>query len=90
MQVPPETRHCLPWEGHEVVEIGQSYFLLLGAGTRPRTSTQWERAPELLFIRYVGVENKCRVSRFYNFSSPRNSYQRSQETYVLCPAQPLQ
>lgn len=29
MLVPPETRHCLPWEGHEVVEIGQSYFLLV-------------------------------------------------------------
>lgn len=25
MQVPPETRCCLPWEGHEVVEIGQLF-----------------------------------------------------------------
>jgi len=25
MQVTPETRCCLPWEGHEVVEIGQLF-----------------------------------------------------------------
>ena len=25
MQVPPETRRCLPWEGHEVVEIGRLF-----------------------------------------------------------------
>lgn len=55
MQVPPETRHCLPWEGHEPVEIDQSYFLLVGVGTRLRTSAQLERAPELLFIRYTVV-----------------------------------
>lgn len=55
MQVPPETRHCLPWEGHEAVEIGQSYFLLVGAGTRLHTSAQLEKAPELLFIRYASV-----------------------------------
>ena len=43
-----------------------SYFLLVGAGTRVHTSTQLERAPELLFIRY-----KSQVSHFYTFSSPR-------------------
>lgn len=46
---------CLPWEGSEPVEIGQSYFLLVGVGTRLCTSAQLERAPELLFIRYAAV-----------------------------------
>lgn len=77
IQVPPETRHCLPWEGHELVEIGQSYFLMVGSGTRLCTSAQLERAPELLFIRYAAVYDKSWVSHFYTFSFPRKSYQKS-------------
>jgi hypothetical protein len=55
MQVPQQNRHYLPWEDHELVEIGQSSFLPVGAGNRLHTSTQLERAPELLFIRYAAV-----------------------------------
>ena len=47
------------------------YFLLVGAGTRLHTSTQLERAPELLFIRYMDVSYKSQVSHCYTFSSPR-------------------
>lgn len=81
--------NCLLWEDHELVESGQSSFLLPGPGNRLCSLHPVVKGPRLLFIWYAAVQ-KSKVSPFSTYLVLKKSHQQGGGPSSTSPALPQQ